>query len=79
MYNSVEQSLPSFVKNPGCEETTNPKIEIRISKQIRRTKIRNCTSHQLGEYWVWEPVLSILSFGFRICFEFRYSDFEFNA
>jgi len=50
-----------------AEKMLNPKHEIRNSKQIRMTETEELRPQ----------ALKIGSFEFLICFEFRYSNFEF--
>jgi hypothetical protein len=49
----------------------NPKFDTRNS-----TQIRNVTDGKL-QNWLAMRTLNVFEFGFRVCFEFRISDFEF--
>jgi hypothetical protein len=56
---------------------SNPKLEARSTKQYPMSQIRiNQTIIPITHGCL---VLVIGTFEFRICFEFRYSDFEFPA
>jgi hypothetical protein len=59
----------------------NPNIEFRNPKQIRITKIQMTKiEHQIIRLIESNDFVSVIkTFEFRICLEFRASDFEFNA
>jgi hypothetical protein len=64
---------PAGMGGQWVHEPKNSNIEARISKQIQISNDQN------SKRWSRKrTALDIGEFGFRDCFGFRYSDFEFN-